>query len=157
MKQRSNLKTLILGLGNPILGDDGVGIRVAGELKKQIDDENVDVKEASIGGLGILDLIQGYDKVIVIDSIQTKDGRPGQLYKFEPSDFKETIHLSSPHDINFATALSLGRKLQMPMPEVIDIYAIEIKDNVTFSEECTPDVSKAISKIVARILAEEFR
>jgi len=150
------MKTSVLGLGNPILGDDSVGMGVAGEIKKQIEDENVDIKEASVGGLGILDLIQGYDKVIIIDSIQTKDGRPGQLYKLEPSDFKETIHLSSPHDVNFATAIALGRKLKMKMPEVIDIYAVGIKGDITFTEECTPDVSRAIPKIVAKILAEEF-
>lgn len=150
------MKTLILGLGNPIRGDDGVGIRIAEKLKKQIKDENVEVKEASIGGLGILGLIQGYDRVIVIDSIQTKNGRPGQIHKLKPSDLGSSIYTSWPHEINFTTTLSLGRKLKIQMPKVIDIYAVEIKKNITFAEECTPEISQAIPEVVHQILSEEF-
>jgi hydrogenase maturation protease len=151
------MKTLVLGLGNPILGDDSVGMRVAGELKRQIDKGDVEVKEAPMcRGLNILGLIQGYDKVIVIDAIQAKDGRPGQIHRLKPSDLKGSIHLSWPHEINFATAIELGKRLQIPMPEVIDIYAVEIEENVTFTEECTPELSKAIPKIVRQIMAEEF-
>ncbi len=150
------MKTLILGLGNPIRGDDGVGIRVAEALKKQIKDENVEVKEASIGGLGILGLIQSYDKVIVIDSIHTKEGRLGQIHKLKPSDLGSSVYTSWPHEINFTTTLALGKKLRLQMPKLIDIYAVEIKDNVTFTEEFTPEISQAIPKIVNQILAEEF-
>ncbi len=150
------MKTLILGLGNPIRGDDGVGIRIAEELKKHIKDENVEVKEASIGSIGILDLVQGYDRVIVIDSIQTKDGRSGQIHRLKPSDLKSSIYTSWPHEINFTTTLSLGEKLQLRMPKIIDIYAVEIKKNITFAEECTPEISQAIPEIVHQILTEEF-
>jgi hydrogenase maturation protease len=150
------VKTLILGLGNPIRGDDGVGIRVAEELKRQIKDKNVEVQEASIGGLGILGLIQGYDKLIVIDSIRTKGGRLGQIHKLKPSDLGSSVYASWPHEINFTTTLALGKKLRIPLPNVIDIYAVEIKDNITFTEEFTPEISQAIPEIVNQILAEEF-
>ena len=151
------MRTLVLGLGNPILGDDGIGIRVAAELKKRINDENVEVEDVSSAGFNILDMIQGYEKVIVIDSIQTRDGRPGQLYRLTPSDFESSIHLASPHDINFATALALGRKLQMKMPKTIKIYAIEIKDHIAYAEKCTSELLKVIPEIVAEIMTEEFK
>ncbi|UCD83498.1 MAG: hydrogenase maturation protease [Deltaproteobacteria bacterium] len=150
------MKTLILGLGNPIRGDDGVGIRVAEELRRQIKDEDIEVQEASVGGLGILDLIQGYDKVIIVDSIQTKDGQPGQIHRLKPSDLKSYIHTSWPHEVNLTTTLSLGDKLQLRMPKIINIYAVEIKDDITFAEECTPEISKVVPKVVHQILSEEF-
>lgn len=150
------MKTLILGLGNPIRGDDGVGIRVAEELKKQIKDENVEVKEGSVGGLGILGLIQGYDKVIVVDSIRTKEGRLGQIHKLKPSDLGSTVYTSWPHEINFTTALSLGKELRLRMPKIIDIYAIEIKGNIAFTDELTPEISNTVPEVVNHILTEEF-
>jgi len=146
------MKTLILGFGNTILSDDGVGIKVAQEIKKRISD--VEVKEASISGLSILEEITGYDRVVVIDSIKTHSGEPGELYKFCLDDFKPTIHLSSPHEVNFATAIELGRKYGYELPNLIDIYAIEIEDDRTFSEECTERIKKAIPDIVEQIIED---
>jgi len=80
------MKTLILGLGNPILSDDGAGIRVAQEVGKQLNDPQVTVAETSAAGLSLLDSIVGYDKVIIIDAIQTKKGRAGQIYRMKPED-----------------------------------------------------------------------
>ena len=148
-------KTLILGLGNPILSDDGVGIEIAHRIGERLSGcKDVDVIEASIGGLGILDLIVGYEKLIVIDSIKTKEGKPGELYKLKYDDFRETIHSASPHDTNFATAIEIGRQCDIDIPEQIEIYAIEIKNNSIFSEQCTPEIKKVIPRIVEKILEQ---
>ncbi|MBE3050465.1 hydrogenase maturation protease, partial [Candidatus Bathyarchaeota archaeon] len=68
---------LVLGVGNPILSDDGVGIHVARELKKR-EMPGVDVEELAASGLELLDVVRGYDKVVIIDAIQTTNGRPGE-------------------------------------------------------------------------------
>ena len=78
-----NGRTLVLGLGNPILSDDGIGCHVALALKEKLKEPEVDVLEASIAGLDFLDLLAHYDRAIIIDAIQTREGTPGQIYRFE--------------------------------------------------------------------------
>ena len=129
------MKTLILGLGNPILSDDSVGIRVAQAIRQRYTRQKVTVLESSLAGLDLLDSITGYDRLILIDAIQTVDGHAGEVYRLEASDFKATLHASSPHGTNFATALELGKRLGLALPRDIVIFAIEVKDVVTFGEE----------------------
>ena len=147
-------KTLILGLGNPILSDDGVGPAVARELEGRIDPRVATVTEASLGGLNLLDLLVGYERVIIIDAIKTEDGKPGQIYRLDPAALITTRYAASPHDVNLATALELGKKLGLAMPQKIDIFAIEVSDTENFSEECTPAVAAAIPTCAAMVLRE---
>ena len=148
------VKILVLGVGNPILSDDGVGIHVARELKKE-SIKGVVVDELAASGLELLDVVRGYDKVVIIDAIQTKNGTPGELHVLEERDFEKSIHGSSPHGINIATALALGRKLvPKDMPKEVVFFAIEAKDLVNVSEKLTPEVEKAIPAIVDRIVME---
>ena len=148
------MKTLVLGMGNPILSDDGVGIRVAQEVAKQLNDPQVTIAETSEAGLRLLDSIVGYDKVIIIDAVQTEKGQAGQIYRMEPQDFSATKHPSSPHQINLATALELGKMLNLAMPQKITIFAVEVKDVTSFSEKCTPEVEQAIPEVVKMVLEE---
>jgi len=145
-------KTLILGMGNPILSDDGVGIRIVQYLAGRISDENVDVAETSVGGFSIIDRIAGYKKVIIVDAIKTGDEQVGSIRKFTPADLKATMHLSSPHTIDFATAITLAEKYGYELPESILIYGIEIEDNTSFGESCTPLVRDAVYRAADEIL-----
>jgi len=148
------MKTLVLGTGNPILSDDGVGIKVAHEVANQFNSPQVTVAETSAAGLSLLDSIVGYDKVIIIDAIQTKKGKAGQIYRMKPEDFSFAKHLSSPHQINLVTALELGKMLDLVMPQEITILAVEAKDVSNFSEKCTPEVERAIPEVVKMVLEE---
>jgi len=148
------VKTLVLGLGNPILSDDSVGFRVIDELKAGFDKPDLTLVTSSASGLGLLDLIVGYDKVIIIDGIKTEGGQAGKIYRLSPDDFRVTRHSASPHDVNLVTALELGRKLGAPLPQEIIIFAIEVVDVTTFSEECTPEVEKAIPLAVSMVAKE---
>jgi len=148
------MKTLVLGLGNPILSDDGVGIKVVHEVGGKLNDPQVTVAETSAAGLSLLDSIVGYDKVIIIDAIQTEKGRAGQIYRMGTEDFSLTKHFSSPHQINLATALELGKMLNLAMPQKITIFAIEAKDVTSFGEKCTPEVEKAIPEVFKMVLQE---
>jgi hydrogenase maturation protease len=147
------MKTLILGLGNPILSDDGVGPRVARELQGKLD-EDVTITEVSLAGLNLLDLMVGYDRAIIIDAIQTDGGKPGRIYRLDIEAFEVTRHAVSTHDVNLATALELGRRLGLPLPPKIDILAIEVADINRFSEECTHEVAEAIPACVEMIISE---
>ena len=148
-------RTLLLGLGNPILRDDSVGLRIVRELMKRVAEEDIDVEEASLANIDLLESIDSYDRLIIVDSIKTGEGRPGELYQLSLDDLRSSLHLSSPHDINFATALELGKRLGRHVPGEIRIYAIEIEDNQTFSETCSPPVERAIPRIIEEIAREE--
>jgi hydrogenase maturation protease len=148
------MKTLVLGLGNPILSDDGAGIKVAQEVANQLNDPQVTVAETSGAGLSLLDSLVGYDKVIIIDAIQTEKGQAGQIYHMGTEDFSLTKHFSSPHQINLATALELGKMLNLAMPREITVFAVEAKDVTSFSEKCTPEVEQAIPEVVKMVLED---
>ncbi len=148
------MKTLVLGVGNPILSDDGVGIHVARELKKR-KLSGVVVDELAASGLELLDVVRGYDKVVIIDAIQTTDGKAGEVHVLGEKDFEKSVHGSSPHGINIATALALGRKLVPDdMPRSVVFYAVEAEDLLNVSEKLTPKVAEAVPGIVERILRD---
>jgi hydrogenase maturation protease len=147
-------KTLILGLGNSLLCDDGVGIYVATELKNRVNRPEVTIMETGVAGLSLLDLLVGYDRAIIIDAIQTVCGKAGQIYRLEPKAFDTALHTASAHGIDFTTALEFGKKIGLPLPQKIVIFAIEASDVSTFREECTPEVKSAISSCVEMVLQE---
>jgi hydrogenase maturation protease len=129
----TNRKTLILGLGNDILTDDGIGSRLVSDLAQMIGDPDVHYNTACCGGLEIIEYIKGYEQVIFIDAIRTREGSPGDVYYFIPSDFRETSHLSSLHDVSFLTALKLGNSLNLGLPNDLHIIAVEIIEDMEFS------------------------
>jgi hydrogenase maturation protease len=148
------MKTLILGLGNAILSDDGVGIYVVRELRDRVNRRDVEVVETGLAGLRLLDILTGYDKAIIVDAIESGKGSAGDIYRLTPDDFEAAKHLSSVHDMDFTTALDFGRKSGLALPSQIVIYAVEVADTTTFSEECTPPVKEAIPVCVEMILRE---
>ena len=143
-----------MGIGNPLLCDDGVGLRVAFELKDRVDQPEVTIMETGIAGLALLDLLVGYDRAIIIDAIQTIDGKAGHIYRLDTQAFDAARHTVSQHDIDFTTALEFGKKLGLSLPKQIIIFAIEASDVRTFIEECTPEVQKAIPICVELVLQE---
>jgi hydrogenase maturation protease len=151
-------KTLILGLGNDILTDDGIAPRLIKDLSGMILKDNVHFNVACCGGLEIMEYIKGYQQVVFIDAIRTKGGIPGDVYYFKPSDFRETSHLSSLHDITFITALNLGNTLDLDLPSDLHIIAVEIIEDMEFSNEFTsalreryPEILKKVYEIINRI------
>jgi hydrogenase maturation protease len=150
------LKTLVLGLGNPILTDDGIGIHVVQEMATRPLPNNVTCAEASLGGLRLLEIVAGYERLILVDAIQTADGRPGDIYRLSGNDLRASLHAGSTHDLSFSGALRLGRGMGLALPdnENILILAIEVVDVLTFGEECTPEVVAAIPRAVEAVLAE---
>ena len=154
-------RTIVLGMGNPILCDDAVGIRLARELGAHLRDRaGVDVvEECSVGGLNLLDLVGGYDRLIVFDSIKTAGGKPGAWYAMTGETFKETMNLTNVHDANFTTAMELGRRMgaHIPSPGNVHIFAVEIVDNTTFSESMTAELESAYPEFSREIIREALR
>jgi hydrogenase maturation protease len=145
-------KTLILGIGNNILTDDGIGFRLVGDLRKMISDPDVHFETACCGGLEIIEYIKDFEQVVFIDAIITREGKPGDIYYFIPSDFRETMHLSNLHDISFLTALKLGHTLNMDLPDDLHIIAVEIIEDMIFSEEFTPQLKAKYPEILKKVI-----
>jgi hydrogenase maturation protease len=147
------VKTLVLGIGNPIVTDDGAGLKIARQIKER--NPELEVIEACSGALGLLDDVAGYDKLIIIDSVKTEGGKTGELYKLELEDLQPTLEHATSHGLDIASAFKLGKGLGYKMPHSVIIYAVEIKDNTNFGEECTKEVAEKIPLIARRIMAEE--
>jgi hydrogenase maturation protease len=151
-------RTLILGLGNPILTDDGVGVRVAEEIRTQLpEDTEIDISEASVGGLTLMELMIGYNHVVLIDSIISQEGIPGSFRRMSVDELRSispTQHSASPHDASLVTALEAGRRLGLPLPEEISIYAINVQNVDEFNDQPTPPVAAAIPLVTQAVLEE---
>ena len=146
------MKVLVLGIGNPIRADDGVGIHITEALKQEMVRDTIDIKNG-ISGLDILGAITGYDRIIVVDALQS-GGEPGTIYRLSLEDlgFKKTLHTFSTHDMDFLATIELGKSIFAGrMPKEIIIIAVEADDITTVSELCTPEVEKAIPNAVTVI------
>lgn len=163
------MKTLVLGLGNPILTDDGVGIHIVRAAERRAralpgwEDEGraVTFAEASVGGLRLLEVLVGYERAILVDAIQTPGGRPGQIHRLglpalssRGGDLRASLHSGSTHDLTLPGALALGRELGLCLPGDADIaiVAVEAEDVLTFGETCTPAVEASIPGAVDQLL-----
>jgi hydrogenase maturation protease len=140
-------KILIHGIGNEILTDDGIGPKLVKRLEGNLSKKEIDFKTAYLGGLELLDYIQGYHTVIFIDAIRTRGGIPGTVYQLSPENFNTTIHLSSVHDVSFLTSVALGKKLGLNMPLFIHIIAVEIVEDRMFDDNFSPQIREKYEEI----------
>lgn len=153
-------KTLIIGLGNPILTDDGVGVLIARELEKVVDLDShpeLTITEASAGGIRLMETMLGYDLVVLIDAylLDPEATNPGKIHKLNLDDLRAvtpTQHSTSPHDTSLVVALDAAEDLGYKIPHQFIIYGIEVEDILDFSETPTPAVARAIPVVVEMIL-----
>jgi hydrogenase maturation protease len=149
------MKTLVLGMGNTLLSDDGIGIIIKRYLEHRFNNEpGIDFVETSWGGFRIIDIISGYDHAVIVDSIKSANKPQGYIYHLTSNDFLPTLRLTSCHDINFATALKLAETLNAKVPADIDIFAVEVENNYTISEQISPQLWKSIVKCSEKIIRQ---
>jgi len=155
------MRTLVLGVGNPILTDDSVGIRVARELARKLDsqldsptDAGVEVQELYNGGLGLMESLQGYKRAILVDAMVTgsSPGTVREMDAMNSGEFDHTRNLASSHDTGLREALEAGRILGLDLPGEIIIIGIEAQDVESFSETLTPAVEKAVPEVIDRVM-----
>ena len=149
----SPVLTLIIGLGNPLVTDDSVGLRVVEKLRPLLADRtDVEVSEDYWGGLRLMERMIGFDRAIVVDAIQT--GAPAGTVHLLTPDGIPTQRSASAHDVNLSTALEFGRQAGAHLPgnDQIRLVGIEAADILTFGERCTPAVQAAIPRAVEVVL-----
>ncbi len=149
-----NPKTLVLGMGNTISGNDGVGIIAARAITEAADSWECEVIETQEAGINLLGTICGYRKAIIIDSIRTVKGKPGEIYRFTQADFKPSLNRCSSHQMGLATVLDIGRELNLDVPGEVTIYAVEIGQDDNFKDGLSAPVNGAVSKLLELIKTE---
>ncbi len=147
-------RVVVVGLGNPLLTDDAVGLRVAELLAERLAGSPVDVLQSSWGGLRFIDLLAGYDRAIVVDAIEWGRGPPGTVYRLAGPDGIATVRAVSYHDLSLGSALALGRVLDIPLPSETIFFAVEAAETRVFSETLTPAVEAALPEVVRRVEAQ---
>jgi hydrogenase maturation protease len=143
-------ETLVIGLGSEILTDDGLACCIIRDLKTEFQQDDIDFATALTWELGILDLISSYSNVILIDETLTGTKKPGEIYFWNTAMSYMAIHLNNQHDFSLGEAVQLGDLMGLKMPGRIQIIAVEIYENKTFSDQ----LSEQINKIYPEILCE---
>ncbi len=134
------MNTRIIGLGNSILTDDGVGIYAAREIGRRLAETghpDIDIVESEVAGFQLMELMAGWNHVILVDSIQFEGLEPGAVVRIEPDDLHTSLRLRSVHDIDLPTALELGRRMGLEMPTKLTIFGIQAQDVLTLGESLT--------------------
>jgi hydrogenase maturation protease len=145
------MKIIVIGLGNPVLTDDAVGIRISELLETELpeipfpENTEVSVTRNESGGWDILDLVIGFDVMILIDALIDKSLKPGEL-RWCPEKVFTSIRLSGVHSMDVFSAIEYGKSLNGKVPEKIVVLGVGVEDVHTFSETCTPAVEAAIEK-----------
>jgi hydrogenase maturation protease len=141
-------KVLVLRLGNEIMGDDAVGLLAARELKARWG-RAIEVVEASIAGFALLDLLEGYERVLIIDSIATGSSPPGSIVELSPDEFQKKSTFS-PHFVGLNDVIGLAEKLEIPFPSCIRILGMEVEDPFIVREGVSETIADSLEDMVAR-------
>lgn len=142
---------LVIGLGNPILGDDGVGWLVAERIRAaleggDLEDQAIEIDSLALGGLSLMERMIGYRRVIIIDALTTHQNPNGTLYKVPLESLPDLSagHMTAAHDTSLQTALQMGRSMGARLPEEIMIIGVEAEKVYDFTEDLSPEVAAAI-------------
>jgi len=154
------MKTIVVGLGNPILGDDGVGWRVVEEIQKQLPASPIiDFEFLSLGGIGLMEHLIGYDYAILIDSFVSEVEDVGSILIRNLNDLPNysAYHITSVHDTSLQSALQFGKATGAHVPEDVAVIGIAIRQICEFGEELSLPVLNAVPQaahIVLNLLKE---
>jgi len=158
------MKTLVIGLGNPILGDDGVGWVVAEQVRSALSNpkgaipnpQSVEVDCASLGGLSLMERLTGYERVILVDAIFTGTQPVGTVSQFLLDDLPDLSagHSASAHDTSLRNALHVGRDMDifLPADENVTVITIEAEAVYDFSQELSPAIAATVPLATKKVL-----
>lgn len=147
------MKTLVLGMGNAIRGDDSAGLKVVDRLRSVITSPDVVLQESDISGLGLLETLVGYDRAVIVDAIHM-GGETGKVHRLTLNDLPTNSRAPSLHALGLARVMEMGRQIGLALPRHVVIVGIEIPTVNEFSEDCSDEVSRAIPVAVEMVLRE---
>jgi hydrogenase maturation protease len=147
--------TIIIGIGNPVLTDDSVGLKIADRLRDRLRGwPGVDVTQLCCGGINLMEAMTGYDRAIIIDAMTGGGGKAGTVYEFGPAGLSQSRNTWSGHDASLQVAMALGSTVGLRLPAHVHIWAVEAYDVCTYSEQLTPDVERAVPLVVDNVVRD---
>jgi len=145
------LSVAVIGIGNLLRADDGVGAHVVRRLNEGWPD--IYAVDLSTAEIGVLDHVRGREVVVIIDAI-ISGARPGSIHRVELGDVADEAFTRS-HGLSLASSLQLGYRLYPEdMPMKIVVLAVEAGDIESFSTDLTPEVEAAVPRIIEEVLRE---
>jgi hydrogenase maturation protease len=147
-------QTIVVGLGNPVLRDDRVGLEIAREVARRTAGQaDLRVTEACTGGLDLVETLAGYARAVLIDAIRTDRGEPGTVYRLTEEQAQGTHRCASVHEIDLTTGLRLARRIGLPVPREVMIFAVEVADTSTLGDDMTAAVAAAVPEVATQVVA----
>jgi len=147
----------ILGLGNPLLTDDAVGLAVADACERLLAARplpGVDVLRSTRGGFELIDLLRGYGRAVILDCLDVPAPRPGRVHRLGLGQVRGSARLVGAHDLSLGDVFALAAQLAIPMPAEVEIFAVEAADPRTLGQTLTPAVAAAVEPLARTIHAE---
>ncbi len=144
--------TLVLGLGNILLRDEGVGVRVVQAMEGLVLPPDVELFDGATAGLDLLDVLADRRKVIAIDAI-AGDSAPGTVLRLSPDDLvPEESHRVSLHEIGFLETLAAAEQLGVAPQELV-VFGVKPLD-VSYGLDLSPKIARLLPRIVELVLSE---
>ena len=143
------MPVLVLCLGNALRRDDAVALRVADALDTA-PPEGAVVRRSAASGLYLLDDMDGFDRVVVVDAVRTLAHPPGTVLSF-PLEALHAPEGPSPHAIGLPSALARARAAGAPVPTRVHVVAVEVLDMETVGEGLVPAVAAAVPRAAAAV------
>lgn len=148
-------RMLVLGLGNTLLTDDGVGIYLVRELKKRLSGlAGVEVRESEAWGMAVLEAVVGYPKVVIVDAVKTGKAPPGTVHRFSLEDLGGAEPHPGTHRVNLPYLLRLGKAIGLEVPDEVTILGVEAEVMDRFGEELSPALAARLPEIVEEVFQE---
>ncbi len=150
-------RVVVVGLGNPLLADDAAGLAVADELDRLLAARpipGVTVTRSFRGGLELLDLVAGFDQAVLIDALVRDHPVPGRVHELDAAGTAGSARLVGSHEVDLTTALEVGRRAGLAMPDEVRVVGIEAADVLSFREQLSSAVAEAVREVARRLHAE---
>jgi len=147
------MATIVIGVGNPVLADDSVGLKVVQHIAELLPAHSgVVVRQLHRGGTHLLEAMTGYDEAIIVDAMSTPNGVPGTVYLPTAECRFNTRNTCSTSGSSLAEALELARAAGVHLPSRIRIWAIEAATLTSLGEQLTESVQRAVPLVAHHIV-----
>jgi hydrogenase maturation protease len=148
------MRTLVLGLGNELAGDDAVGLLAARAARSDLarSHPTVEVLESSASGLALIELLAGYERAVIVDAVRTGRYPPGTVLELGLHEVGR-VRAPSTHQAGIPELAAVARRLGLAFPDRTVVLAVEVEDPLTLGRPLSPSVAAAIPEVVRRVRA----
>ena len=143
---------VVLGLGNPLRGDDGVGLAVAAALSRLLERHpivGVRVVTSERGGLEVLNLLAGAREAVVVDCLEVETPRPGRVHWLSLDEMRGSARVQGAHEVSLANVLEIGRLLGVQVPDSIAVLGVEARPGPDIDDRLSPPLAASVDRIAA--------